>query len=86
MSWSAASWQSGGESVFFEEIDKLSHAGNRWRINNDVSSRRVLHRVEHELIRLDLKSESGDWTLCLDDQLKVQRMVDAANTTEVVRD
>jgi hypothetical protein len=45
-----------------------------------------LHGVEHELIRLDLKSESADWTLWLDDQLKLQRIVDAANTTEVVRD
>ena len=42
--------------------------------------------VEHELIRLDLKSESGDWILWLDDQLKLQRIVDSGNTTEVVRD
>jgi hypothetical protein len=46
----------------------------------------LLHGVEHELIRLDLSSESGDWSLWLDDQLKVQRIMDSGNTTEVVRD
>jgi len=45
-----------------------------------------LHGMEHELIRLDMKSESGDWTLWLDDQLKLQRIVDSASSTEVVRD
>ncbi|MGH9498489.1 MAG: hypothetical protein ACRD3L_05055 [Terriglobales bacterium] len=45
-----------------------------------------LHGVEHELIRLDMKSESGDWTLWLDDQLKLQRILDPASGTEVVRD
>jgi hypothetical protein len=42
--------------------------------------------TERDLIRLDVKSESGDWTLWLDDQLKVQRMLDPASNTEVVRD
>ncbi len=41
---------------------------------------------ERELIRLDLKSDVGDWTLWLDDQLKLQRLVDPAEGTEVVRD
>jgi hypothetical protein len=45
-----------------------------------------LHGVEHELIRLDMKSESGDWALWLDDQLKLQRIMDLASGTEVVRD
>jgi len=42
--------------------------------------------VERELIRLDTKSEVGDWTLWLDDQLKLQRILDSASDTEVVRD
>ena len=46
----------------------------------------TLHGQEHELIRLDLKTESSDWVLWLDDTLKLQRIVDSANTTEVVRD
>jgi len=45
-----------------------------------------LHGVEHELIRLDLKSDVGDWTLWLDDQLKLQRILDPTDNTEVVRD
>lgn len=42
--------------------------------------------TERELIRLDLKSDVGDWTLWLDDQLKLQRLADPAEGTEVVRD
>jgi len=65
-----------------------AHARASALVNVQYSGREkvLLHGVEHELIRLDLKSESGDWILWLDDQLKLQRMVDAANTTEVVRE
>lgn len=45
-----------------------------------------IHGVEHELIRLDMKSDVGDWSLWLDDQLKLQRIVDSAEGTEVIRD
>lgn len=45
-----------------------------------------IHGGERELIRLDMKSDVGDWTLWLDDQLKLQRIVDPASNTEVVRD
>ena len=42
--------------------------------------------VEQELIRLDMTAESGDWSLWLDDALKLQRMLAPAENTEVVRD
>lgn len=42
--------------------------------------------AERDLIRIDVKSEAGDWSLWLDDQLKLQRMLDPASNTEVVRD
>ena len=42
--------------------------------------------TEKELIRLDVKSETGDWTLWLDEQLKVQRLIDPTSNTEVIRD
>ena len=45
-----------------------------------------IHGTERDLIRLDVKSENGDWTLWLDNQLKLQRMVDPTSNTEVVRD
>jgi len=45
-----------------------------------------IHGVDRELIRLDMKSDVGDWSLWLDDQLKLQRIVDPASNTEVVRD
>jgi hypothetical protein len=40
--------------------------------------------VEHELNRFLLKSDSGDWSLWLDDQFKLIRVV--AGNTEIVRD
>ena len=45
-----------------------------------------INGTDRDLIRLDLKSETGDWTMWLDDQLKLQRMTDEGNTTEVVRE
>jgi hypothetical protein len=82
----------GGVSCPLKEKTQLgtlnAHARASGLVNLQFSGREKisLHGVEHELIRLDLKSESSDWTLWLDDQLKLQRIVDSANTTEVVRD
>ena len=39
-----------------------------------------------DLIKLELKTESGSWQLWLDDQLKVQRMLVVGENTEVDRD
>lgn len=46
----------------------------------------TVHGVERELIRLDLKSEAGDWALWLDDQFKLLRIVVPGENVEVVRD
>jgi hypothetical protein len=46
----------------------------------------TIRGVERELNRLNLKSDSIDWTLWLDDQFKMQRVVIAGEKTEVVRD
>ncbi|HEV2732052.1 MAG TPA: hypothetical protein VGV15_18620 [Terriglobales bacterium] len=45
-----------------------------------------IHGVERELYRLNLKSESGDWQIWLDDQFKLLRILVTADKTEVVRD
>jgi hypothetical protein len=45
-----------------------------------------LHNAERELIRLDVKTESGDFAMWLDDQLKLQRILDQGSATEIVRD
>ncbi len=42
--------------------------------------------VERNLIRLNLKTDSGDWALWLDNSYKLVRMVIAGQDTEVVRD
>jgi hypothetical protein len=46
----------------------------------------TLRGAEVELNRLDLKSESGTWSLWLDDQFKLQRILILGQNTEVVRD
>ena len=84
--------EKGGISCPLKEKAQLgtlnAHARASLLVNLQFSGREKVSvgGVERELIRLDVKSESGDWTLWLDDQLKLQRMVDAAGTTEVVRD
>lgn len=45
-----------------------------------------LHGAERELIRLDMKTEVGDWALWLDNQLKLQRVLDLGTNTEIVRE
>jgi hypothetical protein len=82
----------GGVSCPLKEKAQLgtlnAHARASALVNVQFSGREKIpiHGVEHELIRLDLKSETSDWILWLDDQLKLQRIVDSGNTTEVVRD
>jgi hypothetical protein len=46
----------------------------------------TIRGAEHELNRLDLKSESANWVLWLDDQFKLQRILILGDNTEVVRD
>jgi hypothetical protein len=41
--------------------------------------------VERRLIRLNLKTENGDWALWLDSSYKLVRML-AGDSTEVLRD
>lgn len=65
-----------------------AHSHESAPINIQYSGREKIsvRGAEQDLIRLDVKSESGDWTLWLDNQLKLQRMVDPTSGTEVIRD
>jgi hypothetical protein len=45
-----------------------------------------IHGAERELNRFMLKSDSGEWSLWLDDQFKLVRILAAEDNTEVVRD
>jgi hypothetical protein len=46
----------------------------------------TIRGVEQELNRVNLKGDSGDWAMWLDDKFKLQRIVIASDNTEVVRD
>ena len=45
-----------------------------------------VHGAERELNHFVLKSDAGDWSLWLDDQFKLVRILVASDNTEVVRD
>ena len=45
-----------------------------------------MHGAERELNHFLLKSDAGDWSLWLDDQFKVVRILVTSDNTEVVRD
>jgi hypothetical protein len=66
------------------------HARSSMSVTLEFAGREkvTIRGVERELNRLDLKSDSGDWALWLDDQdnhFKLQRM-SSGDKTEVVRD
>jgi hypothetical protein len=42
--------------------------------------------TERELNKFILRAEGGDWTMWLDDQFKLQRILVASDNTEVIRD
>lgn len=65
-----------------------AHARQSMLVNVQYSGREkvAIRGTEHDLIRLDMKSEAGDWALWLDDQLKLQRFLDSTTSLEVVRD
>jgi len=45
-----------------------------------------LGAAERDLTRLTLKGDTGEWTIWVDDQFKVQKMSVPADNTEIVRD
>jgi hypothetical protein len=45
-----------------------------------------IHGTERELSKFTLTSDSGDWSIWVDDHFKVMRIVIASDSTEVVRD
>ena len=65
-----------------------AHSRQSMLVTVQYSSREKvsIRGTDHELIRLDMKSDAGDWALWLDDQLKLQRILDSGSGTEIVRD
>lgn len=46
----------------------------------------AIRGTDHDLNKFVLRSEAGDWTMWLDDQFKLQRIVISSDNTEVLRD
>jgi hypothetical protein len=64
------------------------HARSSMSVGVEFAGREkvTIRGVEQELNRLNLKIDSTEWALWLDDQFKMQRILIAGENTEVVRD
>jgi hypothetical protein len=64
------------------------HARSSTSVSVEFAGREkvTIRGVDHELNRLNLKSESSDWAVWLDDQFKMQRILISTDNTEVIRD
>ncbi|HEY1799930.1 MAG TPA: hypothetical protein VGG46_03255 [Terriglobales bacterium] len=46
----------------------------------------TIHGVQEKLSKIDLKSDSGDWSMWVNEQFKLIRILDVETGTEIVRD
>jgi len=74
------------QSVQLGTVNAHSRTSSPISVEYEGREKVAIRGAERELIRLDTKSDVGDWSLWLDDQLKLQRILDQASGTEVVRD
>lgn len=64
------------------------HARSSMQVSLEFAGREKapVHGVERELNRFNLKGDSGDWAMWLDDNFKLVRILIASDNTEVTRD
>jgi hypothetical protein len=74
------------QRVQFGTLNPHSRASMQVSVEFSGREKVPVHGVERELNRLNLESESGNWTLWLDDQFKLVRILVRDENTEVVRD
>ena len=74
------------QSVQMGTLNAHTRASSLVTVQFSGREKTTIRGTEREYIRLDMKSDVGDWTLWMDDQLKLQKVVDVADNTEVVRD
>lgn len=70
----------------FGTLNPRQHASAPVSVQFAAREKVNMHGADNELIKLELKSETGDWDLWLNDQLMLQRIAIPAEKTEVVRD
>jgi hypothetical protein len=74
------------KAVAMGTLNAHSRLSNLVQVEYSGREKVSIRGAERELIRLDLKSDGGDWALWLDDQLKLERLLDLSSNTEVIRD
>jgi hypothetical protein len=74
------------QAVPMGTLNAHSRISNLVQVEYSGREKVSIRGAERELIRLNLKTEGGDWALWLDDQLKLERLVDLSSNTEVIRD
>jgi hypothetical protein len=75
-----------GQRAQYGTLDPHAHSSMPVSVQFSGREKAMIHGTEQELSRFELKSDSGDWSLWLDDHFKLQRIVIASEHTEVVRD
>jgi len=70
----------------FATITPRQHSSARLTVQFLGREKASVKSGPQNLIKLELKSETGEWQLWLDDQFKVQRMTIVGENTEVQRD
>ena len=76
------------QAVQFGILNAHSRASALVSVQFSGREKITLHGVEKELVRLDMKTDTGDWALWLDDQdhFKMLRILNPESKTEAVRD
>jgi hypothetical protein len=75
-----------GQRTQYGTLDPHAHSSMSVSVEFTGREKAMIHGAEQELNRFELKSETGDWSLWLDDHFKLMRIVIASEHTEVVRD
>lgn len=70
----------------FGTLDPHSRSSMPVTMEFSAKERVAIRGVERELSRFNLKTDTGEWSLWLDDQFKLIRIVIASENTEVLRD
>jgi hypothetical protein len=74
------------QRVQFGTLNPHSRASMQVSLEFSGREKVAIRGAERELNRLNLESEAGNWTMWLDDQFKLVRIVVKDDNTEVVRD
>jgi hypothetical protein len=75
-----------GQKTQFGTLNPHARNSSPVDVTFDAVEKLQIHGTERELSRFTLTSDSGDWSIWVDDHFKVMRILISSDSTEVVRD